>query len=186
MSEEYLMYRTEQLMLLWTAQMQLHLCTLGLNSIAQMERSPFHPDALIKTRGHIIQEMECQPVQVISALGYQRGDLCHMDYLPVYLGEEAVYLDVMGMIVTTPVLDQLDFKGIFTPIFQATNERLIQVNPQVTEVKMVISNPEGLGFHESPLDHMEETDSLLYTKSESKPIMSIYMPAEPGKQSKLQ
>ena len=33
---------------------------------------------------------------------------------------------------------------------------------------MVISNPEGLGFLESPLDHMEETDWLLYTKSEFK------------------
>ena len=31
---------------------------------------------------------------------------------------------------------------------------------------MAISNPEGLGFHESPLDHVEETDSLLYTKCE--------------------
>ena len=70
------------------------------------------------------------------------------------------------MIVTTPVLYQVDCKGIFTPIFQATNRRLIQASPQVTEVKMVISNPEGLGFHESPLDHMEKTDSLLYTNGE--------------------
>ena len=31
---------------------------------------------------------------------------------------------------------------------------------------MVISKPKGLGFHESPLDHMEDTDSLLYTKGE--------------------
>ena len=146
--------------------MQLHLCTIGLSNIAQMERSPFQPDALIRTRGHIIQEMECQPVQVKSTLGYQRGDLCHTDYLLVYLGEEAVYLDAMGMIVTTPVLDQVDCKGIFTPIFQTTDGRLIQANPQVAEVKMAISKPEGLGFHESPLDHMEDTDSLLYTKGE--------------------
>ena len=100
-----------------TAQMPLHLCTIGLNNIAQMERSPFHPDALIRTRGHIIQEMECQPVQVNSTIGYKRGDLCHMEYLPVYLGEEAVYLDAMGMVVITPLLDQVDCKGIFTPIF---------------------------------------------------------------------
>ena len=86
-----------------------------------------------------------------------------MDYLPVYLGEE---LDAMGMIVTTPVLDQVYCKGIFTPIFQATDSRLIQANPQIAEVKMIISKPEGLGFHESPLDHMEETVSLLYTKGE--------------------
>ena len=70
------------------------------------------------------------------------------------------------MIVTTPVLDQVDCKGIITPIFQTTDGRLIQANPQAAEVKMVISKPEGLGFHESPLDHMEDTDSLLYTKGE--------------------
>ena len=123
MSEEYLMNRTEELIMSQTAQMQLHLCTICLNNIAQMERSPFYPDALIRTRGHIIQEMECQPVQVKSTFGYQRGDLCHMDYLPVYLREEAVYLDAMGMIVTTPVLNEVDCKGIFTPIFQATDGR---------------------------------------------------------------
>ena len=166
MSEEYLMYKTEELMMSRTTQMQLHLCNIGLNNIAQMERSPFHPDALIRTRGHIIQEMECQPVQVKSTIGYQRGDLCHMEYLPVYLGDEAVYLDAIGMIVTTPVLEQVDCKGIFTPIFQATDGRLVQANPQIEEVKMALSKPEGLGFHESPLDHMEETDTLLYTKGE--------------------
>ena len=101
-----------------------------------------------------------------TTLGYQRGDLCTTEYLPVYQGEEAVYLDDMGMIVTTPVLDQVDCRGIFTPIFQTTDGRLIQANPQVVEVKMAISKPENLGFHEAPLDHMEDTESLLYTKAE--------------------
>ena len=99
-------------------------------------------------------------------MGYQRGDLCHTDYLPVYLGEEAVYLDAMGMIVTTPVLDQVDCKSIFTPIFQTVDGRLIQANPQTVEVKMAISKPENLGFHEAPLDHTEDTESLLYSKAE--------------------
>ena len=51
MSEEYLMYKTEELMMSRTAQMQLHLCTIGLNNIAQMERSPLYPDALIRNQG---------------------------------------------------------------------------------------------------------------------------------------
>ena len=85
--------------------------------------------------------MECARCQVTSTLGYQRGDLCHTDYLPVYLGEEAVYLNEMGMIVTTPVLDQVDCKSIFTPIFQTVDGRLIQANPQAVEVRMVFCNP---------------------------------------------
>ena len=99
-------------------------------------------------------------------LGYTRGNLCHTEYLPVYLGEEAVYLDVMGMIVTTPVLDQVDCRGVFTPIFETIDGRLVQANPQIIEVKMAISKPENLGFHEAPLDHIEDTESLLYTKAE--------------------
>ena len=31
---------------------------------------------------------------------------------------------------------------------------------------MAISKPENLGFHEAPLDHMEDTESLQYTKAE--------------------
>ena len=119
--------------------------------------------------------MECAKCQVTSILGYQRGDLCHTDYLPVYLGEEAVYLDAMGMIVTTPVLDQVDCKTIFTPIFQSVDGRLIQANPQAVEVKMAISKPEDLGFHEAPQDHID-TESLLYTKAEFE-VYSEYMHA---------
>ena len=53
-SEEYLMYRTEELLMSKLKSMQLHLCILGLNSLQQMERSPFHTDALIRTCGHIL------------------------------------------------------------------------------------------------------------------------------------
>ena len=106
MSEDNLMYKTEQLLMTRTIQMEQHLCTLGMSNIAHMERSPttVHPDALIRARGHIIQELECQSVQVSVTLGYQRGDQCHLDYLPVYLGKEAVYLDATGMIATAPLL----------------------------------------------------------------------------------
>ena len=92
--------------------------------------------------------------------------MCHTEYLPVYLKEEAVYLDVMGLIVTTPVLDRVDCNGVFTPIFETIDGRLIQANPQIVEVKMSVSKPENLGFHEAPLDHIEDTESLLYTKAE--------------------
>ena len=112
-----------------------------------MERSSFHKDALIRSRGHILQELKCTQCQVTATLGYHRGDLCHTEYLPVYLGEEAVYLDAMGMIVTNPVLEQVSCQRILTPIFRATDGRLIQANPQIVEVKISLSKPENLGFH---------------------------------------
>ena len=87
-SEEYLMYRTEMLLKSRTQSMQTHLCILGLNSLQQMERSPFHKDSLIRSRGMILQELSCTPCQVTVTLGYTRGDMCHTEYLPVYLKEE--------------------------------------------------------------------------------------------------
>ena len=33
-------------------------------------------------------------------------------------------------------------------------------------MKITLSKPENLGFHEAPLDHVEESKSLLYTKAE--------------------
>ena len=143
--------------------MQTNLCVLGLNSLQQMERSPFHTDSLVRTRGMILQELSCTPCQVTVTLGYKRGDMCHTEYLPVYLKDEAVYLDAMGLIVTTPVLDRVDCNRVFTPIFETTEGKLITATPHIMEVKMSTSKPEQLGFHEAPLDHLEETESLLYT-----------------------
>ena len=148
--------------------MQKNLCVLGLSSLQQVERSPFHRDSLVRVRGMIIQELSCTPCQVTVNLGYKRGDMCHTEYLPVYLNEEAVYLDALGLVVTEPVLDQVDCNEVFTPIFETTTGKLITANPHIIEVKMAISNPEQLGFHEGPLEHMEDTESLLYTKAEVK------------------
>ena len=43
MSDESLMYRTEQLLSTWTKQMPQHSYTLGINKIAHMEKSPLPP-----------------------------------------------------------------------------------------------------------------------------------------------
>ena len=64
-------------------------------------------------------------MHISVTLGYQPGDQCQLDYLPVYLGKEAVYLDATGMIATELLLDQVDCKGIFTPILLTIDERLI-------------------------------------------------------------
>ena len=40
---------------------------------------------------------------------------------------------------------------------------MIQAVPQIEKVKIKLSKPEGMGFHMGKLEHIEETDSLLYT-----------------------
>ena len=167
-SEEYMLYRAEMLVNSKMQTIQQNLCMLRMSSLNQVERSPFHHDSLIRVRGMIVQELSCQPCKVTVNLGYQRGNACHSEYLPVYLNDEAVYLDALGLIVETPVLDQVDCNEIFTPIFETTTGKLITAGPQITEVKMTIAKPELLGYHEEPLEHLEETESLLYTQPEIK------------------
>ena len=69
LSEEFLHFQTKRMVQSSIHEVQKHLCTLGANSLHQLERSPIHPNALIRDRGDIIQEMQCQtspPVQVIK------------------------------------------------------------------------------------------------------------------------
>ena len=40
---------------------------------------------------------------------------------------------------------------------------MIQAVPQIEKVKIKLPKPEGMGFHKRKLEHIEETDSLLFT-----------------------
>ena len=131
LSEEFLHFQMERMVQSCIHEVPKHLCTLGANSLHQLERSPIHPNALIRDRGDIIQEMQCQTVEVTSSPGYQRHDKCSREYLPVYLGEEPVYLDTSKLITRKPILDLLDSDEVFPPIFKTTNGQLVQAAPTV-------------------------------------------------------
>ena len=82
-SEEFLHFQMERMIQSTIHEVQKHLCTLGTHSLHQLERSPIHPNALIRVRGDIIQEMQCRTVEVTSSPGYQRDDKCSKEYLPI-------------------------------------------------------------------------------------------------------
>ena len=174
MSEEYLHYQMEVMLQATVHEVQQHLCMIGANSLHQMERSPLHPNALIRDRGDIIQEMQCRTVEVTSSPGYQRHDKCSKEYLPVYLGEEPVYLNTAKLITIKPILDLLDCDEVFPPIFEATNGVLAQAAPSVQPISLQLSKPEQLGYHVDELEHVEETDSLLYTHKEMQAYMELF------------
>jgi len=174
LSEEFLHFQMERMVQSSIHEVQKHLCTLGANSLHQLERSPIHPNALIRDRGDIIQEMQCQTVEVTSSPGYQRHDKCSKEYLPVYLGEEPVYLDTSKLITRKPILDLLDCDEVFPPIFETTNGQLVQAAPTVQPISLQLSKPEQLGYHIDELEHVEETDSLLYTHKEVQAYMELF------------
>lgn len=175
MSEEYVNYRIESLLQSQNKEIQQHLCALGTENIVHMERSPIHPDALIRIRGDIIQELKCKEVLVTTTTGYQRNQECYRDHLPVYLGDEPVYLDTSRLITTHPIMDQVDCTELFSPIFQSTTGQLVQATPKIQTIQIQLSKPEGLGYHVDTLDHVEETDSLLYTKKEIRAYNELFL-----------
>ena len=174
LSKEFLHLQMERMVQSSILEVQKHLCTLGANSLHQLEQSPIHPNALIRDRGDIIQEMQCQTVEVTSSPGYQRHDKCSKAYLPVYLGEEPVYLDTSKLITRKPILDLLDCDEVFPPIFETTDGQLVQAAPAVQPISLQLSKPEQLGYHIDELEHVEETDSLLYTHKEVQAYMELF------------
>ena len=174
MTTEFSHYRVEMMIESTIHGIQKHLCMLGTESIQQMERSPIHPNALIRDRGDIIQEMECTQVEVTVNPGYKRHDKCSKDHLPVYLNEEPVYLDTSKLITKRPVFDLVECTEIFTPIFETIDGILIQATPAVQNIQLELTKPEEAGYHIDELGHIEETDSLLYTTKEMQAYQELF------------
>ena len=63
---------------------------------------------------------------------------------------------------------------MFPPIFEATNGVLAQAAPSVQPIFIQLSKPEQLGYHVGKLEHVEETDSLLYTHKEMQTYMELF------------
>ena len=173
-SEEYLHYEMERALQEQVTDMQHHLSSISAENLQHMERSPLHVDALTRIRGDIIQEMKCQTVEVTTSLGYKREEECYKDHLPVYLNEEPVYLDTSRLIVDKPMLDSINCAELFPPVFITKDGTLIQAVPKIEKVQIKLSKPEGIGFHIGAMEHLEETDSLLYTTKELQAYQKLF------------
>ena len=90
--DEYLSYSFEKLMKEKLARVGSQLCSMNRHSLAHSELSPFHPDALLRVRGEIVQELTCTRVQVTARIGDKRSEDCLAHSLPVWLQNEPVFL----------------------------------------------------------------------------------------------
>ena len=61
------------------------------------------------------------------------------------------------------MLDSINCDKLFPSVFLTKDRTLIQAVPQIEIVKIKLSKPEGMGIHIGAMEHVEETDSLLYT-----------------------
>ena len=108
------------------------MCALTQHDIEHRELSPFQSHSIIKKRGEIIVELQCQLVTVQAVLGARREDKCSKKALPVYLNREPVYLAANTRLIN----DKLDVEfddcdRFFPPVFQAEEGGLLMANLDV-------------------------------------------------------
>ena len=110
------------------------------HDIEHRELSPFQSHSIIKKRGEIIVELQCQRVTVQAVLGERREDKCSKDALLVYLNREPVYLASN----TRHINDKLDVEfddcdRFFPPVFRAEEGGgLLMANPGVTLANLTV------------------------------------------------
>ena len=91
-TDEYIVHQFEKQLRNRLTEVSSQMCALTQHDIKHRELSPFQSHSIIKRRGEIIVELQCQPVTVQSVLGERRDEKCSKDALPVYLNWEPVYL----------------------------------------------------------------------------------------------
>jgi len=167
-SEEYIMYRTEQLLRDKFKLLGHRVCRMNFASLKSLERSPFHKNALIRIRGQLIQELTCKEVQVTATEGDTRGE-CYDNLLPVTLEGIPLFLDAVSMVVVEDsTLHQVACSEMYTAVVQTDAGIFLSANPEVQTVEVKTSPLETSFLHleAEATSHEEESSDLLYTKSE--------------------
>ncbi len=125
------------------------------------QRTPLHPNVLVRDRRNIIQEMQCSTVEVTSNPGYQRHNKCSKEYLPMYLGEEPVYLD-------TSKADHKITNSWSTRLWSSITIYIgghqWKLGPRhwsssIHTIPVVKTKPEQLEYHVDELDHVDAVDA---------------------------
>ena len=146
------------------------MCALTQHDIQHLELSPFQSHSIIKKRGEIIVELQCQPVTIQAVLGERREDKCSKDALLVYLNREPVYLASNTRLINDKLDVEFDDYGrFFPPVFRADEGAgLLMANPGVTVANLTVIDMTAKFHLPGCKDHEIFAGSMLYTDSEVK------------------
>ena len=169
MTETYEREHLESRLRNLTSEIAGELCTLARGSWQQEMLSPFHPHALLRVRGEILQELICRPVPVILREGDSLEDTCWQDALPVLRGGEHLLLEANTRILVEPSnVRRTPCDTLNLPIFHIGGKFLI-ADPVV---RVVAVNLRKINIFDSDLEenHFDSvnafTEPLLYTRGE--------------------
>ena len=152
-----------------TSQVASELCTLAKDSWQQEMLSPFHPHALLRVRGEVLQELICRPASVIMREGDSLDNTCWQDAIPVLQGGEHLLLEANTRILVEPSkVRRMPCDALNLPIFNVGGKFLI-ADPVI---RVVAVNLRKINIFDSDLkeNHFDSVDAfiepLLYTRGE--------------------
>lgn len=146
------------------------LCSITQEAVSRYERSPFHPNALIRIRGDVVQELICKPQRVEIRLGEHRGQQCYRDGIHGWIGNQPVMVQaVTHLVVEASELHQVSCDTKFPPIFSTAGSELVAAYPEIRIVDMKLGHLDEDFLHLNNMDqikHQEFAGEYLYTAQE--------------------
>ena len=169
-SEEYVMYAFETILKEKLGGLASSLCRMNTHGLSRIEVSPFHPHALLRVRGELLQELVCTPVTVEVRIGDSRGNACYADALPAWYKNSPVLIQAGTHLISTEAeIAKVTCEATYTPVFMSREGKLLQASPDVQTLNLEIGHLEGDFLHlsaDAEITHTSFKGDLLYTASE--------------------
>ena len=104
------------------------LCWMNAHGLSRVEVSPFHPNALLRVRGELLQELVCDPVVVEVRIGDSRGNSCYADSLPAWYKNSPVLVQAGTHLISTEAeIAKVSCEATYTPVFQSREGVLLHL-----------------------------------------------------------
>ena len=169
-SEEYIMYAFETILKEKLGGLASSLCQMNAHGLSRVELSPFHPNALLRVRGELLQELVCNPVVVEVRIGDSRGNACFADSIPAWYKNSPVLVQAGTHLISTEAeIAKVTCESTYTPVFKSREGKLLQASPDVQTLNLEIGHLEGDFLHlsvDAEVTHTSFKGDLLYTEAE--------------------
>ena len=118
------------------------------------EQLVIHGDHLLRMKGELIHEFQCQRIRVVARGGFKaEGERC-LDHLPVFTEQkELSYLALLTrLLVPRNAVSTLNCSSIFLVTIEDVQGRMITANPAAARVEVTMSE-----YHTQQQDHPNHT-----------------------------
>ena len=162
----YLNFRLEKLITNQLDKVGTRLCSMGTHNLEHAELSPFHKDSLLRLRGDILQELTCNPIEVIARIGENRNNKCFSEALPVWYENKPFLITARNhLLIEQDKIDEIPCNSAYQSIFIGTKGELLKSEPEVKIVYLKLQKTKYTFLHNA-IDHETFTSDLLYTQEE--------------------